>query len=55
MKKNNIDPQKLKEILAKGLELTFVKLLKEKQAVNGFFVLSQNGQIKKIKASDINS
>ena len=53
MKKSNIDPQKLKELLSKGLELTFTKLLKQKQAGNGTFVLSENGQIKKIKAADL--
>ena len=54
MKKSSIDPKKLKELISKGLELTFAKLLKQKQARNGFFVLSENGQIKKIKASDLN-
>ena len=53
MKNSNIDPQKLKELLSKGLELTFTKLLKQKQAGNGIFVLSVNGQIKKIKASEL--
>ncbi len=55
MKTSNIDPQKLKELISKGLEITFLKLLKQKQAGNGIFVLSENGQIKKIKASDLNS
>ena len=53
MKKSNIDPQKLKELLSKGLELTFTKLLKQKRAGNGTFVLSENGQIKQIKAADL--
>jgi hypothetical protein len=53
MKANNIDPQKLKDLLTKGLELTFVKLLKQKKAANGIFVLSENGEIKKIKAQDV--
>ena len=53
MKSSSIDPQKLKELLSRGLELTFTKLLKQKQAANGTFILSENGQIKKIKASDL--
>ena len=53
MKKSNIDPQKLKELLSRGLELTFTKLLRQKQAVNGVIILSENGQIKKIKAADL--
>jgi len=53
MKNDNIDPQKFKELLRKGLELTFAKLLKQKQAGNGIFVLSENGQIKRIKATDL--
>ncbi|MEO8961594.1 MAG: hypothetical protein ABI325_06925 [Ginsengibacter sp.] len=53
MKKESIDPKKLKELLGKGLELTFIKLLKQKKAANGFFVFFQNGQIEKIKATDI--
>ena len=53
MNNSKIDPQKLKGLLSKGLELTFSKLLKQKQAGNGTFVLSENGQIKKVKASDL--
>ena len=53
MKNSNIDPQKLKELLSRSLELIFTKLLKQKQAGNGTFILSENGQIKKIKASDL--
>ena len=53
MKSNKKDPQKLKELISKGLELTFEKLLKQKQIQNGIFVLSENGQIKKIRAVDL--
>ena len=51
---SKFDTQKIKELLSKGLELTFAKLLKQKQARNGIFILSENGQIKKIKATDLN-
>lgn len=50
---NNFDPQKFKELLSMCLEITFTKLLKQKQAVNGFFVFSENGHLKRIKATDI--
>lgn len=50
---NNADFQKLKEKISKGLELAFQKLLTQKKAQNGVFVFSENGVIKKIKATDI--
>ncbi len=53
MKKNELDTERLREQIRKGLELTFQKLLIQKKANNGIFVFSENGQIKKIKASDI--
>jgi hypothetical protein len=53
MKKNNIDTQKIKEKISKGMDLTFQKLLRQKKADNGYLIISQNGQIKKVKASDI--
>ncbi|MEO5941978.1 MAG: hypothetical protein ABIP30_05450 [Ferruginibacter sp.] len=53
MKNTNIDIQKLREQISKGLDLTFQKLLKQKKAQNGVFVLSEHGEIKKIKASEI--
>ena len=55
MKKSNIDIQKLREQISKGLELTFQKLIKQKKAQNGVFVLSEKGRTKKIKASDLNN
>lgn len=53
MKKNNMDTQKIKEKISKGLDLTFQKLLSQKKANNGFLIISEKGQIKKVKASDI--
>ena len=53
MKKSEIDIQKLREQIRKGLDLTFQKLVKQKKAQNGVLVLSENGQIKKINATDI--
>jgi nicotinic acid mononucleotide adenylyltransferase len=53
MKKNNISDTEIKERIKKGLDLTFKKLLKTKQQTNGFFILSENGKIKKIKATDL--
>jgi hypothetical protein len=54
MKKSNIDTQKIKEKISKGLDLTFQRLVKQKQAANGTFIFSEKGQIKKVKATDIN-
>ena len=53
MKKSEIDIQKLREQIRKGLDLTFQKLVKQKKAQNGILVLSEKGEIKKIKAVDI--
>lgn len=53
MKKSEIDTQKLREQIRKGLELTFQKLLTQKKAQNGILVLSEKGKIRKIKAVDI--
>lgn len=54
--KNTIkDNLEIKEKVQKGLELTFKKLLLSKQRVNGIFAVSENGTIRKIKASDIHS
>jgi hypothetical protein len=55
MKKSEIDIQKLREQIRKGLDLTFQKLITQKKAQNGIFVLSENGQIKKISAADISN
>jgi hypothetical protein len=55
MKRSEIDIQKLREQIRKGLDLTFQKLIKQKKAQNGIIVLSEEGQIKKINASDISN
>lgn len=53
MNKSEIDIPKLREQIRKGLDLTFQKLLKQKKAQNGMLVLSEGGEIRKIKAVDI--
>ncbi|MFN8251208.1 MAG: hypothetical protein U0V75_04940 [Ferruginibacter sp.] len=53
MKKNDIDIQNLRELIRKGLDLTFQKLITQKKAQNGILVLSENGQIKKVNAAEI--
>jgi hypothetical protein len=53
MKKSEIDIEKFREKIRKGLTLSFEKLLIQKKAQNGVIVLSEKGQIKKIKATDI--
>lgn len=53
MKNNILENSDIKERVRKGLDMTFEKLLKTKSQTNGIFALSQNGVIKKIKASDL--
>lgn len=53
MKKTNQNNSEIRERVKKGLDLTFKKLLKSKRQTDGIFVLSENGFIKKVKASDI--
>ncbi len=53
MKNKKLENADIKERVKKGLDLTFEKLLKAKSQTKGFFVFSQNGVIKKIKASDL--
>ncbi|MFZ4057974.1 MAG: hypothetical protein ACOYKE_07530 [Ferruginibacter sp.] len=55
MKKSEADFQNFRELIRKGLDLTFKKLLTQKKAQNGFIVLSENGEIKKVRASDISN
>ena len=50
-----MDIKKLKEQISKGMHLAFQKLVRQKQAENGILVMSEKGQIRKIKASDIRS
>lgn len=53
MKNNILENSDIKERVKKGLDMTFEKLLKTKSQTNGILVLSQNGIIKKVKASDL--
>ncbi len=53
MEKSDINLQKLREKIRLGLEMTFQKLVAQKKAHNGFLVLSEEGEIKKINAADI--
>jgi hypothetical protein len=54
MKNRILENSDIKERVKKGLDMTFEKLIKAKNQANGIFVLSQNGIIKKVKASDLN-
>jgi hypothetical protein len=53
MKNKVLENADIKERVMRGLDLTFIKLLNLKSQTNGTFVLSQNGIIKKIKASEL--
>ncbi len=53
MKKPDLDTEKLKEQISKGLDLSFKKLVKQKQAENEVLIFFENGKIIKVKASDI--
>ncbi len=53
MKNRILENADIKERVRKGLDMTFEKLLKVKSQTNGIFVFSQNGIIKKVKASDL--
>ena len=55
MKKTEIEVQNFRELIRKGLDLTFKKLLTQKKAQNGFLILSENGKIKKVSAAEINN
>ena len=50
MKRNEEDINKLRDLIRKGLDLSFQKLIIQKKAQNGILVLSENGKIRKIKA-----
>lgn len=54
MKNKILENAEIKERVMKGLDLTFVKLLTVKSQTNGTLVFSQNGIIKKVKASELN-
>ena len=53
MKITSEKDKELTDQIKKGLDLTFKKLLKSKRQTDGSFVFSENGKIKKIKASDL--
>jgi hypothetical protein len=53
MKTNIESNDELRNKIKKGLDLTFKKLLKSKRQTDGYLVFSENGKIKKIKATDI--
>lgn len=43
----------LRNKIKKGLDLTFKRLLKSKSQSNGIIVLSENGRIKKVRATEL--
>jgi|GEM_PF-1072784 len=53
MRKTEIDINKFRELIRKGLDLSFKKLVAQKKAQNGFLVLSENCKIKKVSAAEI--
>jgi len=53
MKNSILENADIKERVRKGLDKTFEKLIIAKTQANGILVLSQNGVIKKIKASEL--
>ncbi|CAN5560978.1 hypothetical protein BH11BAC5_BH11BAC5_44430 [soil metagenome] len=53
MKNKILENADIKERVKKGLDMTFQKLLKTKSQTNGIIVLSQNGIIRKVKASEL--
>jgi len=53
MKNSKTDNSVIRDRIKTGLELTFKKLLKAKRQTDGVFIFSENGKIKKIKASDL--
>jgi hypothetical protein len=53
MKNTDQNNAQIREQIKKGLDLTFKKLLKSKRQTDSIFVFSENGTIKKIKATDI--
>ena len=51
MKNNTIED--IREKIIKGLEISFHKLVKEKQKNNQYLIFSYDGKIVKVKASNI--
>lgn len=55
MEKSEKEIAILREKIRQGLEIAFQKLLVQKKAQNGFFIFSENGEIKKVSAKDIDN
>jgi hypothetical protein len=53
MKNTNFTDAEFRERVIKGLDLAYKRLLESKRKTGGYLIISENGQIKKIKASDI--
>ena len=53
MKKSKPDNNQIREQIKKGLDLSFKKLLQKKRQTNSDLIFSENGNIKRIKATDI--
>jgi hypothetical protein len=53
MKYKKTDKDDLENLLAKGLHLSFKRLVKAKQQSNSELYFSENGKIIKVKAKDI--
>lgn len=52
--KNNIrENSEIKNLVKKGLDLTLQRLIKSKCQSNGVLVVSENGVIRKIKATNL--
>jgi hypothetical protein len=54
MKKGEKEIQQLRELIRKGLDITFQKLVLQKRTTNGILILSEQGKIKKVNAAEIN-
>ena len=55
MKETEADTQNLRELIRKGLDLTFQRLVTQKKAQNGILVLFENGRIKKVSTAEISN
>lgn len=53
MENSDLKNDELLKKIEKGLDLTFKKLVKSKRQTDGTFVFSEDGKIKKIKATDM--
>jgi len=53
MIKRNKTTVEIREQIRKGLDLSFKRLIKQKALSGGVLVLSKNGKIVKVKATDL--